>query len=399
MNVIGVPIGIVTNIFLTNYLGAKSYGDFMFINNLINLVVIFSTIGLFQAGNRAIVLSKNKKKIKEYYGAEIIFTVIIFFITSILLYVFINYDSNIENKGLRFITLLVIPFSWIYIFIKYFEVLFQADNQINLLVKTRLFPKIFFLLLIIFLLQVNLDLNQNRIILIYYSFILSQIIVFTYILRKIRPSFTNLKMRLREIWAYNKSFGIHIYLGSVFAVGFAQMTSILISYFGMDNTGVGYYALALSIAAPLSFIPNTVATTNYKDFSIQNSIPRKVILLTLGVTILSLIMSWILISPFIKFFYASEFEAVINLFYIVSIGVVLHGFADLYNRFLGSHGQGKTLRNISFIVGGSLLIFNIILIPLWGELGASIVKGIAGLIYFICVSYSYRNYKYKLLNK
>jgi O-antigen/teichoic acid export membrane protein len=398
VNIIGIPIGLVTSVLLTSYLGAKNYGDFMFINNLINLVVIMSTFGIFQAGNRAIVLTENKEKIKEYYGAEMIFTIGVFLILFLILFLFVNYDPNINDKGLRLITLFVMPFSWVYILVRYFEVLFQADNRIGLLVKTRLFPKIFFLALVLLLFFFYQDYDDKKLILIFYCFIVSQIIVFIYIIFKIKPLFNNLKLRLKEIWDYNKSFGFHVYIGSVFAVGFAQLTGILISYFGIDNSGVGFYALALTIAAPLSFIPNTIATTHYKDFSKLNSVPKKVLFLTLGITIITLFLSWILISPFIKYFYDIEFESVINLFYIVSIGIVLHGFADFYNRFLGAHGQGKILRNSSFIVGGSLLVFNIVLIPLWGEVGAAITKGVTGLIYFITIIYYYKKFKIKLLN-
>jgi len=144
VNIIGIPIGMFTSIILTRYLGANSYGDFMFINNLINLVIVIGTFGIFQAGNRAIVLTENKEKIKEYYGAEMVFTVGVFLIVFLFLFLFVNYDPNINAKGLRLITLFVMPFSWVYILVKYFEVLFQADNKIGLLAKTRLLPKFFF---------------------------------------------------------------------------------------------------------------------------------------------------------------------------------------------------------------------------------------------------------------
>ena len=387
----------IISILLTDYLGAKSYGDFMFIHNLMNLAVVIGVFGIFQAGNRAIILSKNKEEVREYYGAELICTIGIYLIISIFLLLFAIYDPNINAKGLRVVVLFIIPFSWVYILIKYYEVLFQADNKIGLLVRTRLFPKIFFLgfiLLSIFLVKEN---DNSKLLLIFYSFVISQIIVFVYILFKLKASFNNLKLRLKEIWSYNKSFGFHVYIGSVFAVGFAQLSVILISYFGIDNSGVGCYSLALMIAAPLAFIPNTIATTHYKEFSKLNSVPKQVLFFTLGITILALLISWVLISPFIKYFYGNEFESVINLFYIVSIGITFHGFADFYNRFLGAHGQGKILRNSSFIVGGSLLIFNIILIPLWGEVGASYTSAITGLIYLATIIYYYQKFKLKLI--
>jgi len=395
VNVIGIPLGMITSILLTQYLGAKNFGDYMFIHNIVNLAVVLGTFGLFHAGNRAIILSNNKEKTNEYYGAELIISLVLFFFISISLLLFTLFDSNINEKGLKSIFILIIPFTWLYILVKYFEVLFQADNRIKSLVQIRLFPKIIFVItvLIIFLFFKNYP--YNKLLLVFYSFLLSQILVFVFVIFKIKLSFNNLMLRIKEIWEYNKSFGFHVYIGSIFAVGFAQLSGILISYFSIDNSGVGFYALALTIAAPLSFIPNTIATTHYREFSKLDKMPKKVLFLTIGITTITLLFSWVLITPFINLFYGVEFENVINLFYIVSLGIALHGMADFYNRFLGSHGEGKMLRNSSFIIGACLLILNIALIPLWGETGAAFTKSISGLIYIVIIVYYYHRFKLK----
>jgi len=189
---------------------------------------------------------------------------------------------------------------------------------------------------------------------------------------------------------FNKTFGFNVYLGSVFSTGFSALTGILISYFGIDNSGVGYYSLALTIAGPLEFIPNVVATTHYKDFSTSTMIPRKLLIITISISCLALMLVWILVGPFINFFYGHEFHAVIPLTYIVSFGVVFTGLADFFNRFLGSHGQGKALRNSAFIVGFAIMTLNIILIPTWGETGAAYVNICSGLIYFFIMLWYYR---------
>ena len=219
--------------------------------------------------------------------------------------------------------------------------------------------------------------------------------VFIFIFLKLSVSFNDIKTAIARIWKLNKTFGFHVYVGSVFSVGMAQLSGILISYFGMDNSGVGYYSLAMAIAAPLSFIPNTIATTHYKEFSELGAIPKKVLKLTIGITLIGLIFSWILINPFINYFYGEEFEAVINLFYIVSIGVALQGMADFYNRFLGSHGEGKMLRNSSILVGICVLISNIVLIPLWSETGAALTNTVNGLVYLSTIIYFYKVFKLK----
>lgn len=395
VNIIGIPLGIITSILLTRFLGAKDYGNYMFIYNILGLSSIVGTFGFFYAGNRAIILSGEKNKIKEYYGAELLIALGLFLIIFISLFLYTIFDSNINDKGLTSIFLLVIPFVWVNILVRYFEDLFQADNKIDLLAQTRLYPKIIFtssILLIYFLFK---NFSSSGLLLVYYCLLISQIIVFILVILKLKLSINNLKQRIYEIWEYNKSYGLHVYVGSLFAVGFAQLSGVLISYFGIDNSGVGFYSLALAISAPLSFIPNTIATTHYKKFSKLDKIPKKVLFSTLGITSLTMFISWLVISPFVNYFYGNEFEKVIDLFYIVSIGVTLFGLADVYNRFLGAHGEGKMLRNSSFIVGASLLVLNITLIPFWGEVGAAYTKCVTGIVYLITILLYYRKFKLK----
>jgi O-antigen/teichoic acid export membrane protein len=180
------------------------------------------------------------------------------------------------------------------------------------------------------------------------------------------------------------------------AVGFSQLTGILISYFGIDNTGVGFYSLAITFAGPLALIPNVIATTHYKDFSTKKRIPNRLFIVTLVLSITGLIILWLIIPPFIKYFYGAAFLPVIRLNLIVSTGVALHGLADFINRFLGAHGQGKALRNASFFVGSSLLGFNLILIPRFAATGAAITKVFTGFIYLIVIFIYYLNLTKKL---
>jgi O-antigen/teichoic acid export membrane protein len=179
-------------------------------------------------------------------------------------------------------------------------------------------------------------------------------------------------------------------------VGFSQLTGVLISYFAIDNSGVGYYTLALTIAGPLAFIPNVIATTHYKDFSTSIIIPRKLLLLTILMSCSTLVLILLLVSPFIKYFYGPKFYPVISLTYIASFGVILNGLADFFNRFLGSHGQGKALRNSSFFVGFSLMVFNLTLIPRLGETGAAYTQFFSGLIYILCMVWFYKRLVKKL---
>ena len=69
----------------------------------------------------------------------------------------------------------------------------------------------------------------------------------------------------------------------------------------------------------------------------------------------------------------------------------MNGFADFFNRFLGSHGQGKALRNSAIIVGLFIMVFNIILIPMLGEKGAAFSLVFSALIYILAMLWFYRS--------
>jgi O-antigen/teichoic acid export membrane protein len=391
VNIIGIPIGVFTSIVITRYLGAQGYGDYKFIQSIFSFAIILFTFGFFQAGSRALVLNNDIQKAREYYGAELAITGGLFIIMSVFLVLYALFDGNIQEKQLDKFLLFIIPLGWVFLLVRYFETLFQADNRIRMLGQVRLFPKVGFLITALLLYFVLMNLETNRLAVVWVFYLATEAIVYAIILIKIKISFKNIKARLQEIWNYNKSFGFNVYFGSLFAVGFGQLTHILISYFSIDNSGVGFFSLAITFTMPLTFIPNTIATTHYKDFSTSKGVSKKLLLITLGLSIAALIGLWIVVPPFIRFFYGSEFESVILLNFIVSIGAVTHGFGDFYNRFLGANGQGKALRNSSIIVGISILTFSLLFIPRWGEYGAAYAKLIAGFVYLVSIlTYYYK---------
>ena len=276
---------------------------------------------------------------------------------------------------------------------RYFETLFQADNRIKLLAQSRLMPKVIFGVATLILFLFFKDIPMDKLGTLWVIFFCTQALAYLYIIFKINISFKNFKKRSKEIWMYNKTFGLNVYLGSLFAVGFSTLTQVFIGYFGTDNSGVGFYSLALVLSMPLAFIPNTIATTHYKEFSQSNEIPKKLLLITLGLSGVALLAIWMLVPPFVLLFYGEEYVSVIKINFIVSFGVILYGMGDFFNRFLGANGQGKALRNSSFFVGAGLLMASLLLIPKWGEYGAAYAKLIAGAVYLMIIIYHYYRFK------
>lgn len=395
VNILGIPIGLVVSIFITRYLGAQQFGDYNFINSVLRFSVVIANIGIFHAANRALVLCNNPKQNREYYGVTFIIIVILSIIMGLGLLLYTINDNNIQAKNLSNIFLYVIPFGGVYLLNTAYETLLHADNRIYLLSVLRIAPKILCLLSILIVYFFCKELTINKLLVTIYIYIWSELITYIYIAYKIKPIFSNFKKNISKLFSFYKSYGFDIYTGSIVAVGFASLTEILISYFSNDNSGVGYFTLAITFASPLGMIPATIATTNYKDFSIQKKIPSKIIITTTILSFMAMFVLWLIVPPVIRLFYGESMYPVIKINYFVSFGVILYGFADFFNRYLAAKGKGKLLRNSSIIIGIATLAINLLFIPTFGTMGAVYTKITTGFIYLSIMLFCYK----KTINK
>lgn len=164
---------------------------------------------------------------------------------------------------------------------------------------------------------------------------------------------------------------------------------LLISHFSIDNVDVGFYSLSLMLASPLSYIPIVIATSHYAKFANYKAIPKKLFLVTGAFSLFGLICLWIIVGPFVNIFYTPDFKPVIFLTFITSIGTLLYSLSDFISRYLASQGDGKALRNSSWIVGFTTLSLSLLLIPKYKATGASITHVVAGIVYIGTIFFYY----------
>ncbi len=377
----GIPLSIFTSIVFTRFLGPQGYGDFAFLDSLFGFARIIFPIGFFYAGNRALVLNDSPRAAREIYGATLVILFILFVIMSAVMLVYGLLDSNLASKGLDRFFLYLIPFGWIFLLGPYFDNMLHADNRIHDLAATRFYPKVITFgtaLLIFFLLQ---DFEGNRLAIIWPAYLLAFFLVYAMVFARIRLSFRSLRTRMNSILQYQRSYGIHLYIGTLFSVGAVSLTGILISYFSADNVGVGFFALAVAISRPLALVPGVIAATWFKDFAQQHRASPRLVLITLALAIVTLTALFLIAGPFIRYFYSHDFLPVIPLIHLSALGMFLYGLASFFNRFLEAHGHGKAVRNTYIATGLTLLIINFILIPPYGATGAAVAMIVSSAVY------------------
>ena len=391
-NFVGIPLGIVTNIVITRYMGADSYGDYLYIQRIFELAFILLGFGMVQSLNRVVLLAKNDEHRRQFFGSGLICLFVVYAIICCALYLYAFVSPNFREKGILEIFLIMIPFSIIFYLLQYLEQVLPSCNKINWLIIQRYTPRIGFFLIGLFVYYyiMRRDLSWNPVIVVWSSFLATQLMVYMFILRKMRPSFKNAKERISEIWQCNKEYGEHVYIGNLFSTAFSALMPVILSMVSDTNSGVGFYSLSLTLSAPLSFIPIVIATSHYQQFAKYDSIPRKILVFTIGISIVALVGLWALVGPFVSICYTKEFSPVIMLTIITSIGTLLYGLSDFFSRFLMAKGMGKLLRNSSFIVGFTTFFSSLITIPLFQATGAALTHMAAGIVYLIIIVVYYK---------
>ncbi len=375
------------NYFLTKIFTPLQFGNYSFLINLFVLSQLVFNFGFFQSAGRIIAIKNDPKEYRKYYGAGFIIVLLIYIVMFVCLSLYAFFSNNVVSRGLTIPLMCMLPLGWVYLLINFYEQILQGAGQINLLARMRLVPYIVYLIILgaIFLFNRN-GIGFNVICVLYLA---SFAVTHLYIFFKLKPDFSGVKEQLSEIWTANKQYGFHIYIGALFAVGASNLMGVLISYFESDNTPVGLYNMALQISAPLSLIPNIVATVMFKQFANSSKIAKNVVLSMLGISACAFVFISVIAGPFVRIVYGEDYLGAIPLVKYLSIGAVLYGIADFYNRFLLSKGQGKQLRNASFCVGSCLLISGVLLTKYFGVSGAACARIISGTVYVLVIWFYY----------
>lgn len=395
----GIPFAIVTSIVFTRFLGPQVYGDFSFLGSLFDFAIIIFPMGFFFAGNRALVLNHDIAKAREYFGATLVYLFLLFGVMALVLTLYALTDPNLAAKELNTFFLFLLPFSWIFLLEPYFATMLPADNRIKDLAATRFFPKLITFTAAIAIYYFGREFGGNRLAIIWIAHLASFLSVYAFVFVRIKISFANLWQRMQEIWKLHRSYGIHLYTGTLFSAGAIALTGVLISYFSDDNTGVGFFVLAIAIARPMALIPGAIAASWFKYFASEQRISRQLLLGTLLLTGLALIALMLLAGPFIRFFYSHHFLPVIPLVYIAACAMLCWGLGGFFSRFLEAHGHGKAVRNAHIIMGIALLAGNLLLIPPHGPTGALIAMTVAKTLYLAGMVWAYKKSGKRLVNQ
>ena len=384
--ILNIVLGIIISIITTRYLGPKEYGIFTFLVNLLSIVPILFTFGIFIATQKLVAHHKNDEIRKELFGAVLVYTLISSILMTLIIFGYSFFDDMLYKNNLGDIIRILSPLVIAYQLQACLENYLAGDNEIEYLSLNRTGPKLIFLLFLFLIVAFT----TKKLDAFYFNIIQlsGMMVIYIYTIIKLKPQFKNLKNSFSIIYHEVKVYGIHEYTGTLFDVFTDKIAAFSILFF-LTSKEVGFYSLSCTVAAPLALISGVVGTTFYKDFANSNILPSKPTKITIALSVVSLIGFLLIIGKVFLLFYSKAYANVIHLTYVTAFGFTLWGIADFVNRFMGAHGFGKEMRNAAFIIGISNIVGFTGLVSLFGVMGAAITKLLAGLLYLITMIYYY----------
>jgi len=381
-------LGVFTGIINTRVLGPEGYGILAFFFTITSFTVLFFRFGFFSASGLLIAQAKDERKERELAGASVIVAFLIgisysFFILFLSFFVDDIFNTNV-GWILRYSSFLLIalPFGML---------VPQVGIGMNKIERLSLFsviPTAVYLLGALMLLKIIQIEPFHFILLSIFSTIVSVLVV----MHSFHPLFNNIRENLKEIWKKNKEYGFHLYLGQIADQSTYQLDRIFITYF-VNTTQLGFYSLAMTITAPMVGLSQALSMSLFKGFVDMKRIPKKVIYYNF-LWLAACVAGLVIFGKFIVvLLFTENFLPTVPLILPLALASFFQGMYQPYGMFTESKGKGEWIRTIAITSAIINVIGNIILVPLFGAMGAAIATFLGRFTHFSMYSYYYSKFR------
>jgi len=359
-----VLLGLLISIFINRYLGPSLKGEYSYILNIINILVLILNLGIYQS------YPFYKRSDEEECKSKFFSIVIIQF----LLYLTIAIILSIALKKIEYTLMLTLTPIMILRRQLNFIGLVENINKRNLL---NIGNQIFYTLLL-FLIYTLMLTN------LYYVFIamyLKDIIIIIRIIYKY-----NLKLQLKNLDAKLASsaikFGIFPMLAALLTTANYSLDVIILKHF-MNYREIGYYTVGVGLANKVWLISDAFKEVLFSKTAKKDSIFDVKLSLKINLYISIVLIIFIIVfgQAVIQTLYGTEYLPAYSVTSVIFIGLIPMIFFKLINPLFVANGRQKEsfiylLIAVTFNIG-----MNLVLIPKMGIVGAALASVVS---YTIC---------------
>lgn len=367
--IFSIAIPIITAPYLARVLGAEGVGTYSFYHSIACYFAMFIALGVSNYGNRSIAQCMgNKEKISKVFSEIIMMQVLCGIIVSIFYFLYARFVSNAF-----YIYLLYFPFllssmldvTWYFFGRENFRVIVVR----NFVVKTMTTALIFLLV------KTERDLNAYILILSCGGFV-SQFIVWPRVLKETSlslPKIGNVLHRLKP--------NLILFIPFVAVSVYRTMDKIMIGTL-TSNLQVGYYENAEKLISLLLTFITSIGTVMLPRMSalyagndsaaIRSMLMKTTVVMTFmasavafGITAIS--------ENLVIWFYGIDFVGSIPILKILCVTIPFICYANILRMQILIPSGNDKIYVISTIIGACVnLLLNVVLIPLYGGVGAAV---------------------------
>ena len=393
---IGYILGLVSIFVLARFYGPKILGQYALVLATVNIISIFTVFGF----NNGLVkyisryrATNQTKRLNEIIKIAFVYGTLLAIIGAILLFLLKDIVANGIFKDSGLVNCFIYG-SWLVIaltLISIFNGLYRGFKKLQYpTISNEIIRRIIFLIIIIILALLGIKNTQVTII----SLLLAQILVIFYLIGKISALKINFKkILLTSVNITRKNQGIKkeflIYSSTLVFISFmhiilTKIDKVMLGIY-MTSEVVGIYNIAATVAGLIKFllvssnmIFSPIISELYSSHRIKmlnelySTITKWIIILTFPI-----VVSIIFFSTTIMKFFGEEYIFGANALIILALGLMINAFVGANSYILSMCGHEKLLLMNNILMAIINIIFNAILIPKIGILGAAISTGIS----------------------
>ena len=369
-------------ILLARYLGAANFGIYAFAMAFVSFFSIAIDLGLGPLLGREI--AKDKTKADTYFGGNLIIKTITSTLSFILIALLINLtkDAQVTIYAVYFAAAIMISFSFCQSFHGLFVTFEKAQYNAVFLTLTKAL-QLSGVTVAIFLKMGLL----NLMLILCFTNLLSLVFSSSFVLKK----FIHIKFNINfNLWKNLIKQALPFALMDVFILIYFNIDRVMLSYM-VNDTAVGLYTAAYTLALAFLFISVSVSTASYptisrlyrKNNELVLKIYRTLFKYLLAIGIAMAVGTALLASQIVGLVFGQGYLESIPVLKIVVLICPIMFITNLMGRVLGAIHMERPLVWLTGLGAFANVIMNLMLIPIIGIMGAAIATVITEIFIFI----------------
>jgi len=377
-------IGFASSIITARYLGPEGKGILAVLMTITGIISQFGNFG-FHAANTYFV-AKDRGKLTKIIGNTLWLSLlggsIISLITLGIFFINHNFLTNIPFYLILF-ALLAMPFNLLFMLGQNIFLGIQKIKVFNFLELTRQLTTFLIIAMLLVLLHqgVKAVVITNTVFAVIFSLL---------VLNVLQPIGGNVYYFDFNLFKKMIRYGIKAYLAALFAFLVIRFDMLMVNYY-LGSNDAGVYSIAANIADILYMLPVSFGMILFPKVSGMKEgsweFTKKVAWVTTLIMFFVCSFVALIAKPFIIFFYGNAFSGTIEALWWLLPGIFALSIETVIVQFLNSIGLPISVVFywlIGFLIN---LLLNMIFIPNFGIIGASITSSISYILLFILILY------------